>query len=200
MSPLPFMTIVNELTTQGYSIRRNFFNPEDFAALARELNLLYDGGNFKDAAIGNHKKTSTHGEVRSDKTYWIDPHSPTPTQQIILRAFEKLRVECNQLLFLGLQTFEGHYSVYLKNSSYCRHLDSFQDDDARVLSVVIYFNENWQTGDGGELLLHCQPPVLIEPHAGTLVVFLSQQIEHEVLVAYKTRIGFSGWFKKRRIS
>lgn len=34
---------------------------------------------------------------------------------------------------------------------YRRHLDRFRDDDRRMVSAVLYLNEDWQPQDGGQL-------------------------------------------------
>ncbi len=189
--------ITDDLLTQGYSVQRDFLNSSELKNICEEMSLLYESGAFKSSAIGNHNKITRDASVRSDEIYWLDSYSPTPPQSIVLSALEKIRLECNEKMFLGLLNFEGHYAVYSKNSFYQKHFDSFKDDDSRVLSVVIYFNEWWKNGDGGELALHTKAPVIVEPRAGTLVVFLSHQIEHEVLPAHEIRRSFSGWFKRR---
>lgn len=189
--------IVEELRQRGYSVQKDFLNAEEIRSISAELNDLFKEGIFREASIGNQGKAHKDSSIRGDQTSWFNTEAPTSAQQIILSALEEVRLRCNQELFLGLLDLEGHYALYPENSFYQKHRDSFKDDDSRVLSAVIYFNLDWKNGDGGELLLHCDPPVLVEPCAGTLVLFLSREIEHEVLRAHKLRKSFAGWFKRR---
>jgi SM-20-related protein len=113
--------------------------------------------------------------------------------------FEELRRACNRTLTLGLFEFECHYALYPPGASYSRHRDRFRDDDARVLSCVLYLNEDWRSGDGGALRLHLdhKDPLDIAPVGGTLVAFLSGAFDHEVLPARRARIALAGWFRRR---
>ena len=102
---------------------------------------------------------------------------------------------------LGLFSFEGHYAIYPPGAGYRRHRDRFRDDDARVLSCVLYLNAGWSMQDGGALRMHFdggqQGDVL--PIGGTLVCFLSERFEHEVLPATRERLALTGWFRRRGI-
>lgn len=131
--------------------------------------------------------------------YWLESGAKTPTQNCLVTPLEDLRVTCNQTLYLGLASLEGHYAIYEAGAFYSRHLDAFRDDDSRVLSVVLYLNDHWQQGDGGELVLYAPEAVIIEPMGGTLVVFLSRDIEHEVLESHTMRKSYVGWFKRNRL-
>jgi SM-20-related protein len=74
-----------------------------------------------------------------------------------------------------------------------------RDDDARVLSCVIYLNEAWTADDGGALRLHVSAREAIDvlPVGGTLVCFLADRYEHEVLPATRERLAVTGWFRRR---
>ena len=190
--------ISDDLRERGYSVQRDFFTAAEVQVVSADIQTLNDKNEFTSASIGNNNKTREAHLVRNDKTYWVDTFSPSDAQNIILSALERIRLECNSSLFLGLFDFEGHYSIYPPQAYYRKHFDSFSDDNARVLTIVAYFNNDWKVGDGGELLLHTSPTVLIEPIAGSLALFMSREIEHEVLETNVTRQSFSGWFKKAR--
>jgi SM-20-related protein len=116
-----------------------------------------------------------------------------------LQQFEQLRRTLNQELLLGLFEFECHLSMYQPGARYARHLDQFRDDDRRRVSCVLYLNENWCTADGGELRIYADGTYRdVLPQGGTLVIFLSQQFEHEVLPAHRERYSLTGWFKLRQ--
>lgn len=191
--------IVQNLLERGFSIQENFLSAEQVKLLCADFDSLLEVGAFQNAAIGNKTKTIQDQSIRSDKICWLNAHQMTDAQQILYSALENIRLECNEKMQLGLFDFEGHYAVYPKGTFYQKHFDSFRDSDLRVLSVVMYLNQYWKDGDGGELLLHSNIDLRVKPLAGTLLLFLSHDIEHEVLLSHKTRKSFTGWFKKRPV-
>ena len=99
---------------------------------------------------------------------------------------------------LGAFELEMHYAIYPPGAGYARHRDRFRDDDARVLSCIAYLNDGWRAGDGGALRMHLDGGARdVAPAGGTLVAFLSDRVEHEVLPARRDRIAVSGWFRRR---
>ena len=137
-------------------------------------------------------------EIRSDSICWF-LDEPTATQRDLQQAFERLRQTLNVQAYLGLVEVECHFARYGAGDSYAKHLDRFRSDDRRVVSAVLYLNERWRAEDGGELRLF--PPdgdaVQIRPHAGTLVVFLSDRVAHEVLPVRRERWSVAAWFRRR---
>jgi SM-20-related protein len=85
-------------------------------------------------------------------------------------------------------------TIYPEGSFYKRHLDQFNRDDHRKLSVICYLNENWLENHGGQLRIYPDNQAIdFFPIAGRLVCFRSDQIEHEVLPATRTRLSITGW-------
>ena len=78
------------------------------------------------------------------------------------------------------------------------HVDNSPDaPDLRVVTAVLYLNGSWAPSDGGTLLVHpsaADAAVEVEPRRGTLVLFWSHTILHEVLPASATRFALSMWF------
>jgi SM-20-related protein len=102
---------------------------------------------------------------------------------------------------LGITDKEFHYAVYPPGTFYKRHLDTFQNDSRRKLSIVCYLNsEDWKPEYGGELCIYFddKPPLDIYPLAGRLVIFESQVLEHEVKPVNKERLSITGWLKTGR--
>ena len=59
---------------------------------------------------------------------------------------------------------------------------------------MIYLNEEWAEGDGGELVIYKNSGEMkIQPLASRCVLFKSDQIEHEVLFTNKPRYSLTGW-------
>ena len=67
-----------------------------------------------------------------------------------------------------------------------------------MVSCSLYLNPGWSAGDGGLLRLHLNArPVDVPPRAGTLVLFRSDTVRHEVLPATRPRFSLTGWFRRR---
>jgi len=94
--------------------------------------------------------------------------------------------------------------LYPKDSFYKRHLDVFQNDSRRTLSVIFYLNdEDWQPDDGGELVIYKldnnnkEEEFNVTPYGGRMVIFNSRELEHEVKLVNRNRKSITGWFKTR---
>ena len=109
----------------------------------------------------------------------------------------------NRTCFLGIQEKEFHYALYPEGTFYKRHLDTFQNDSRRKLSMVCYLNdEDWQADFGGELTIYfknnnTESEQNIVPKAGRMVIFESQVLEHEVKPVKQPRLSITGWLKTR---
>jgi SM-20-related protein len=150
------------------------------------------------ARVGNGKQSVLQTKVRSDQIAWLQAGQSKACDAYLL-MMEQVRVLLNQTLYLGLEDYESHFSFYTPGASYSKHLDRFQSDDARTISVVIYLNQNWLPEQGGALRLHPHnlPTQDISPVACRMVVFLSAEMLHEVLPATRDRMSLTGWFRRR---
>ena len=84
--------------------------------------------------------------LRGDRIAWLADEPRDAAEAAAFALFEALRITCNRKLMLGLFEFEGHYALYPPGARYARHRDRFRDDDARVLSCVLYLNDGWRRG------------------------------------------------------
>lgn len=190
--------IVDDLATRGWS-QQSLFLPADLVlALAAECRQRAAEGELNPAGIGRGAAQEVRETIRGDHIQWIDP-GETEACDRYLEVMEQLRQAINQGLFLGIEDFECHFALYPPGAFYRRHLDRFRDDDRRTVSAVLYLNEQWRVGDGGELRMFLDDEVIrdVQPAGGTLVVFLSGQVPHEVLPAGRDRLSLTGWFRRR---
>lgn len=136
--------------------------------------------------------------LRGDDTLWLDDAGCGPAAAALLQAFDELRVGLNRRLMLGMASVEAHFAHYPVGARYARHVDGFQRDDARVLSLVLYLNRDWPADAGGALRLHLPDGRQdIAPAQGTLAIFLSASVEHEVMPATQARFSVAAWFRQR---
>jgi len=190
-------TIARALERSGWCECREFLAPEAVAELAQECRTFDAAQRLSPARTGRGAAHADRG-LRGDRTLWFDASALTTAQSAYWRALDALRTGLNRALLLGLEELEAHYALYPPGAGYARHRDRFRDDDARVLSSVLYLNAGWGAGDGGALRLHLPGGHRdIAPQAGTLTLFLSAEIEHEVLPAARERLSIAGWFRRR---
>lgn len=191
-------TIVDDLAARGWS-QQNFFLPEALArTLAGECRRRYAEGELNPAGVGRGAEQEVREAIRGDQIQWIDPGDSEACDRY-LGAMDCLRLAINRGLFLGLEDFECHFALYPPGAFYRRHLDRFRDDDRRMVSAVLYLNEGWQAEDGGQLRMFLAEGVEhdVQPLSGSLVVFLSGEVPHEVLPAGRERLSLTGWFRRR---
>jgi SM-20-related protein len=191
--------VVEGLVERGWAVVPDFLPPACVAALAAELDTRLARGEFREAAVGAGANRAVRRDVRSDLIHWVTGDGGE-AEVAALAALESLRVELNGALQLGLHELECHYALYPPGAYYARHLDRSPAGVERVVSVVLYLNPEWGDGDGGELRLYpVDEPVDVRPEGGTLAVFLSERLEHEVLPARRPRSSLTGWFRRRTL-
>lgn len=197
VAPLP-AGLADALRTEGYAVRHDLLDPGLLRELAADCAARNEAGALRRAGIGRGEATLDE-RVRGDSIAWLDADDPASPAAAFLARMDALRAGLNRALLLGLHELEAHYAVYPAGAGYARHRDRFRDDDARVLSLVVYLNDGWGDGDGGALRLHLSAGVRdVAPRLGTAVLFLSDEIEHEVLAARRPRMSIAGWFRRRR--
>ncbi len=168
-----------------------------FNALFSECCRRVEQGQLAPASIGRQQRVINE-QIRSDSIQWLEPGQSAASDEY-LQQMDALRQQLNQHLFLGLVDFECHFAAYPAGAFYQRHLDRFRDDDRRAISVVSFLNEHWQPEDGGALRLHLSEHEVrdIYPERGTMVIFRSADIAHEVCVTQRQRLSVTGWFRQR---
>jgi len=185
------------LGRDGWWSGSGLLQPAQINALVDELTELREADRLYRAGIGRELDFQIDREVRRDYIVWLNRQRPV--QSDFLDSMERLRLSLNRTLFLGLFEFEAHFAHYPPGGFYKRHLDSFRGAANRLISLVVYLNRDWQPGDGGELVLYSEDEsgelARIEPRAGTIALFLSEEIPHEVRPARRDRLSIAGWFR-----
>lgn len=187
---------------EGYAAEADFLPQATAAALASEARERDAAGEFHAAGVGRGSARVQRSDIRGDRILWLDQSLASSAQQPLWQALEALRLALNETLLLGLFSFDAHYALYPPGTFYRRHRDQFRgsaaSSDVRVISCAIYLNENWTLADGGALRIYDgQRTREVPPVAGTLVCFMSERFEHEVLPATRERLALTGWFRRR---
>lgn len=190
--------IIDDLASHGWSQQLLALPQPLTHELATECRHRIEMGELKPASVGRGPGQALREGIRGDRIQWLEYGQSAPSDTY-LRAMDELRQALNQALYLGLEDFECHFASYPPGAFYRKHLDRFRDDDRRTLSSVFYLNDNWQPDQGGTLRLYLKDEQELDvlPQAGTLVLFMSAELPHEVLPACRERLSLTGWFRRR---
>ena len=200
MSNLPlanpfYEKIIANYLNDGYCIIDNWLDISETIFLRSELDKLNQADSFRKSAIGNRLNESLERSIRNDFIFWLDERKYAQSFFTKINGFIEY---INKTCFAGIVTKEFHYAIYPQGSFYKRHIDTFQNDDRRTISIVCYLNEVWQPSFGGQLKLYLNDKSLeIFPTNGKIVLFDSKIIEHEVLpvLTKNKRLSITGWLK-----
>jgi SM-20-related protein len=167
------------------------------AGLQQNIIQLQQDGLMTVAGIGNELVKDAGQQMRSDKIYWLDKEHDNKFENEFLQQAEEFIIHLNRTCYAGINACEFHYAVYEEGSFYKRHKDQFKNDNNRKYSLITYLNENWVEEDGGQLLVYDNDAVQgILPRSQTAVLFKSDETEHEVLRAGRSRMSITGWLKR----
>lgn len=197
---MPFSTIIDDLAERGWSLQSAFLAHDVTQKLADECRRRYAEGTLAPAGVGRGEEQAVREGIRGDHIHWLE-EGQAEVCDAYLALMDELRQTLNRELFLGLEEFECHFALYPPGAFYQTHLDRFRDDDSRCVTAVVYLNPDWQPADGGELRMHLADgsSLDIPPLAGNLLMFLSGDFPHEVLVTQTDRRSLTGWFRRRPV-
>jgi SM-20-related protein len=191
-----FEYAVGQIAKQGYCILSDALP----AHIAQSLLQILDDNSvshFHQAGVGRSDQYVQDQHIRKDQIHWIT--EDTCGAESWLNWTQELMVYLNRRLFLGLFSFESHFSHYRKGDFYKLHQDAFKGKSNRKLSLVTYLNRDWQDSNGGELVIYTnnvlQPEIKVPPKFGTVVLFLSEDFPHEVLTSSADRYSVAGWYR-----
>ena len=185
----------DSLAVNDFLVIDDFLESELLNLVRKEFIELEHKNRFNYAAVGNNENEQIIHEIRSDLIHWVEKDDGI-IQSKLHELFDEFRLLLNRYCYLSLSDFEFHFAKYPVGSFYKKHLDQFNNRSNRLISVVLYLNDNWKDGDGGELKVYpnnSKKPELIAPISNRLVVFKSDCLPHEVLVSKFERRSVTGW-------
>lgn len=196
----PWIAAIADALVEGrVAVLQDVLAEPTLTALHRRALAIEAAGRLHPAAIGRGAARSATASIRGDRIAWMEEAGADPCEHAYLDAMAALMRGLNRDLMLGLAELESHYAVYPAGARYAAHRDRFRDDDARVVSVILYLNADWQEDDGGALRVQLGEGGTLDvlPRAGTLVAFAAERFVHEVLPARRRRVSVTGWFRRR---
>lgn len=194
--------LIESLVMSGWSMMDDFVSDRMVGSLRSEIRQLELQQLMKPAAVRQGKNKMQAPDIRGDRIAWLDKNIALPNQNRYLQMLEDLRHRANRLLYLGLSDLEAHAAIYDPGSFYSRHNDNFNNTNQRLLTAILYLNNDWKPEHGGELRLYFDESesadyIDIPPKAGRLVVFLSNRFPHEVLPTRQERMSITCWYRQR---
>lgn len=211
-----------QLLDPGYFLRSNFLSSSSFSPheMSQACQLMVEQGRLRSAKMKadlTGANTDTHWlntSLRSDLICFLNPSDislPAPLSSL-LRQLLSIQVEINRA-FPSFQSknVSFQFSCFSGNGErYIRHKDTFlPSGPARRITIICYLNENWkEEEEGGCLRIFPSPSsssscfpaksnsdrhIDIAPCYGTLIIFDSLRIEHEVLPAFRPRFALTAW-------
>jgi len=192
-----FDELIDNYLQNKVGLCTNFLGTELVTELRKNLEVLNQQDELSPAGTGLGVSKIYDMQIRSDKIYWIDKSSKNIHELEFLDKVEAFISYLNSTCYTGINDYEFHYAIYEAGSFYKRHLDQFKNNSARKFSFINYLNEDWEESNGGHLVVYPDGQTgKIIPAGGTSVFFKSDELEHEVNPANRTRMSITGWLKR----
>ena len=192
----PYDLLIDSYLDNKVGIDTGFLSKALSDGLHQHILQLQDDGLMTMAGIGNEQVKDADQKMRTDKIYWMDKSHDNIYEQQFLQQVEGFIDRLNSTCYAGINGYEFHYAVYEEGSFYKRHRDQFKTDNSRKYSLINYLNQDWLEEDGGQLVVYQNDTAQkIQPHAQTAVFFKSDEMEHEVTKAHRSRMSITGWLK-----
>ena len=190
-----YSLFADSLSERGFAVSDNFFSTNELRGFYKALAQSLEDDDFKQAGIGTGADFQKNKSIRGDKIVWIGENNYDGLLDSWHKFIKELCDYLNFNLFVGIRDKEFHFAFYPKGAFYEKHIDQFKGRNNRLISCVLYLNESWQPGNGGELVLYLDDDQkeIITPTFGKMVCFRSELFEHEVLITNSNRYSITGW-------
>lgn len=188
-----WLSWIDQLSEDDHVVIDNFIEEGVYQTARSFLMEKLEDDTFAKAKIGPGSEEQVVSEIRGDYIYWLDRNRDTTLLPFFGLIDETIQV-LNRYCYLSLSGFEFHLAHYPAGSFYKRHLDQFKSRSNRMISMIIYLNEGWKPGNGGELkIFQDKGDLIVEPLARRCVLFKSDTVPHEVLKTQVSRYSLTGW-------
>jgi SM-20-related protein len=205
---------------------RDFISPELVSELRGDVEALRNrDGRFKQAGVGQDATNTLNTKIRRAETCFIYPKQPIAdagqpqSRQKLYDLLDGVGERLSEHSALGpnapkldARLHEALYAFYPQGGFYRRHQDAVAGSASvlRAYSFLLYLNDGaWDAEkDKGQLRLHFDsggdylpegeaPSFLdVAPHGGTMVLFRSEKVPHEVLDTTTERTAVVGWYNR----
>ena len=208
---------LEKLKEQGYVVIEDFLPSDMQESLRNDVEKLRSVGKFKTAKIGQDSTNALNTGIRVAETCFLGKDKladvPSESRTHLYSILDQVRADLSSSTGnpLDSQLTELLYAYYPQGGFYRRHRDAIPGSASvlRSFSLLLYLNKDWNTAqDKGELRMHFdsvgdelptgeEPNYKdVEPLGGTLVLFKSDAVPHEVLDTQRERAAVIGWYNR----
>lgn len=179
---------LDKLALAGWLIFDNVFDDKALLALQAESGFI----KYREAQLAAGIRLS---HIRGDKIRWINEDFFAGFYY--LQSINELASVLNRTLYTGIRHSEAHYACYPIGFGYQWHSDNPAGREERVISAVLYLNDDWKVTDGGAVEIVDNHGVHHEvmPVANRLIVFNSD-LQHQVQIAHRQRYSIATWMRR----
>lgn len=170
--------------------------------LSENLQARGEALQMSGASIGKGYSKNFDESIRKSFVSWIDDWQSTESLDRIHKILNEIMISLNRYFFLSMKRFESQFAIYELGDFYKLHLDQHLHSTSRQVSCILYLND---CPKGGELILYNKNSTseiaeIIQPKRGSLVLFFSGQIYHEVKCVQSTRYSLTTWFRDDEVA
>ena len=144
-----FERVVQQILAHDRAIVHGLFSDQILSDLLLLMQEMRSAEVLRPAAIGSSERAMVHTEIRSDFIHWWPDAPDHPAMQAFLGVIDNLSTYMNRTCFTGINSREFMFAAYPPGARYARHLDDFQNKNARKFSVITYLNRDWNGDRNG---------------------------------------------------
>ena len=200
LNSLPIEQIAQKLSEEGYYATTNFLSAAEVRQMRQQSIALWGDGRYEQSWSESIDDQGVARRFDKEGVFACEPDGADyeTAPDLLIWMSWLLQTLPPRLNFamdengsgsvkLSSQAFNAKLAVTKPGgSTYPLHIDNPQGlavNDTRKLTAIIYLNDEYEEGDGGELRLHLNDSVVKDllPTGGTLLMFWSDLIPHEVL-------------------
>jgi Rps23 Pro-64 3,4-dihydroxylase Tpa1-like proline 4-hydroxylase len=204
-----------ELKQKGFVVIDNFFGHGWASAMLEEMQWLNENNLFKPNKTQftlTQSNTQKNYQFVKPNIYEVDLHDndlrrKVPELDSLFHSQDLINVLSKYMPELDLNMSTSGRTLKLQRNAgnggcFPCHYDNPGRPSKRKLTCLLYLNEKWQNGDGGEvqLLPFLQQPVTIAPKMDRLVIFMSDRILHRVLPSSVERYCLTIWLDGDKVN
>lgn len=189
-----------QILQNDFGVVQHLFSENMLKSMKDFCLLQYRQGEFEKAKVGKGIEKQRITEIRNDYILWLSDYKDQEIVTRFLSEIYQLMEYFSNFFRISLNRYEGHYAIYPPGSFYKKHLDQFSDTSNRLISCVVYLNDDWDEKDGGQLRIYHKENgsefTDIFPAFGKIVCFRSDCVEHEVIKTSAKRFSITGWMRR----
>ncbi|RLN43605.1 hypothetical protein BBO99_00005303 [Phytophthora kernoviae] len=207
-----------QLDQKGYVVIDDCFGHGWASALLEEMHWLHQQEHFKPNKT-QFGLTQNGKDGKPQAFHFVKPHiyevdlhdaslrTKVPELDALFHSTELLQVLSSFLPQYELQFSTSGRTLKLQRNAgsggcFPCHYDNPGAPNKRKVTCLLYLNEGWKQGDGGEvqLLPFLQQPVTVAPKMDRVVLFQSDWMLHRVLPSNAERYVLTIWLDGARVN